>query len=139
MCRRAWWCKAEVVSLRCLIVDDDVRFGSVLQGVLERQGISVVATATSTQEAIRLAEELAPDFALVDIGLGEESGFELTEHLYADPGPTLNVILISTRSHDDFADLIEASPAVGFLPKSELSAHAIYDLLAGRNGSSRAS
>jgi hypothetical protein len=39
------------------------------------------------------------------------------------------VILISTHAEDDFADLIAASPAVGFLSKAELSADAIRDLV----------
>jgi len=42
-------------------------------------------------------------------------------------GPRL--ILISTHAEQDYADLIAASPAVGFLPKSALSAAAIRDLL----------
>jgi len=38
--------------------------------------------------------------------------------------------LISTHAEQDYADLIAASPAVGFLPKAALSATAIGDLLA---------
>jgi two-component system nitrate/nitrite response regulator NarL len=41
------------------------------------------------------------------------------------------VILISTHAEADFADLIDESPAAGFLPKSELSAGAIHRLLDG--------
>ena len=39
------------------------------------------------------------------------------------------MVLISTHDEDDFADLIADSPAVGFIPKIRLSAHAIYNLL----------
>jgi len=35
------------------------------------------------------------------------------------------VVLISTHAEEDFRDLIEASPAVGFVAKSALSADAI--------------
>jgi hypothetical protein len=41
------------------------------------------------------------------------------------------VILISTHAEADFADLIAASPAAGFLPKSELSLDAIARILDG--------
>jgi hypothetical protein len=41
----------------------------------------------------------------------------------------MTVILISTHSEADFADLIAESPAAGFLPKSELSASAILRIL----------
>ena len=119
------------MPLRCLIVDDNARFGAAARRLLERQGIAVVAIATSSAEAVRQVRELAPDVALIDIGLGEESGFDLAEDLHADPDrPCPSIILISTRDEREFADLIEASPAVGFLAKSELSAETIYDKLA---------
>jgi hypothetical protein len=43
-----------------------------------------------------------------------------------DGGPP--VILISTHSGDDFQELIAASPARGYLPKSALSARAIQEV-----------
>jgi hypothetical protein len=41
------------------------------------------------------------------------------------------VVLISTYAEQDLADLIDASPAVGYLPKLNLSGHAIRELLGG--------
>src|SRR6476659_5024681 len=69
---------------------------------------------------------------LVDINLGAESGFKLVEHLHRD-GSGAPVILISTHAEQDFADMIAASPAVGFLCKTALSPGAIRDLLGGRD------
>jgi hypothetical protein len=60
---------------------------------------------------------------LVDLDLGDEDGFELAPRLDA------NVILISTHNETDLAQLIEESPALGFVPKHRLSARAISDLL----------
>jgi hypothetical protein len=57
---------------------------------------------------------------LVDIDLGGESGFDLVERLA--PAPT---VLMSLHSEADFTELIEASSALGFLPKSRLSAAAM--------------
>ena len=37
--------------------------------------------------------------------------------------------MISTHAEQDYRDLIAASPAVGFLPKTSLSAQAIQELL----------
>jgi hypothetical protein len=39
------------------------------------------------------------------------------------------VILISTYAERDFAELIETSPAIGFLSKPDLSAQAIQAML----------
>jgi DNA-binding NarL/FixJ family response regulator len=118
--------------VRCLIVDDCASFLEAASSLLEHQGIAVVGVATTSADALRRAEELRPDVTLVDINLGAESGFELAEQLHRD-GRTAPVILISTHAEQDFADMIAASPAVGFLCKSDLSRGAIRDLLGGRD------
>ena len=116
--------------LRCLIVDDSPRFLDAARGLLERQGITVVGVATNGAEALERAEELQPDVTLLDIDLGGESGLELARRLHRESGPApLRLILISTHAEQDYADLIAASPAVGFLPKTALSAGAIRELL----------
>jgi len=117
------------MTLRCLIVDDNAHFLEAAQGLLERQGIAVVGVASTGGDALRRADELRPDVMLVDIDLCEESGFDVTQRLAEGQGEPLPVILISAYSEKDFADLIAASPAVGFLAKSELSAKAIIALL----------
>jgi DNA-binding NarL/FixJ family response regulator len=122
------------MSLAVLIVDDNRAFLDAARNLLEREGISVVGLASTIAEALRRAEELRPDLALVDISLAEESGFELARCLgeQSDGGGPA-VILISTHAEADFADLIAESPAVGFLPKSDLSANAIRGVLDGRS------
>jgi len=62
---------------------------------------------------------------------------ELARHLAEDGhgrGDAATVILISTHTEADLADLIAASPADGFLPKTELSAEAIRRIADGRSG-----
>jgi DNA-binding NarL/FixJ family response regulator len=113
-----------------MIVDDNERFLAIARDRLVRDGLDVVATATSQKEALERAQEVHPDIVLVDISLGAESGFEVTRRLVADfPDLESRVVLISTRDQDDFADLIAASPAAGFLPKNLLSARAVRDLV----------
>jgi DNA-binding NarL/FixJ family response regulator len=125
--------------LRCLIVDDSARFLDAARGLLERQGIRVVGVASNSAEALAQAEELRPDVTLLDIDLGGESGLELARRLHGQAAPALApVILISTHAEQDYEELIAASPAIGFLPKTALSATAIRDLLAGRGDGARA-
>jgi CheY-like chemotaxis protein len=115
---------------QCMIVDDSERFIAVARHLLERDGLDVVATATSQHEALEKAKELRPEVVLVDIYLGDESGFEVTRRLVehvTDPRP--NVVLISTHDPEDFADLIAVSPAVGFVPKAQLSASVVLKLV----------
>ena len=118
------------MALRCLIVDDSPRFLDAARGLLERQGITVVGVASNSAEALLRAEELQPDVTLVDIDLGGESGLELARRLYGEADLAGSpVILISTHAERDYAELIAASRAIGFLPKTDLSADAIQDLL----------
>ena len=118
--------------MRCLIVDDSADFIDAARGLLECEGITVVGVASTSADALRSFEELRPDVTLVDINLGGESGFELAEQLHraGEPSPS-PVILISTYAAQDFADMIETSPAVGFLSKSALTCCAIHDLVGG--------
>jgi DNA-binding NarL/FixJ family response regulator len=121
------------MALRILIVDDNGSFLAAARVLLEREGLSVVGVASTTEEALRRAEELRPDVFLVDVSLGTESGFELARRLIdQDPGGKSAVILISTHAEADLADLIAESPATGFVPKSELSADTIRRILDGR-------
>ncbi|RSM64982.1 response regulator [Kibdelosporangium aridum] len=115
--------------VRCLIVDDSPGFLAAARRLLERQGVTVAGVASNGDEGVRRAEELRPDVVLVDIELGGESGLELTERLHRAPRP-FRTILISTRAEQDYRDLITTNPAVGFLPKTALSAAAIEALLA---------
>jgi CheY-like chemotaxis protein len=127
------------VILRCLIVDDSPRFLDAARGLLERQGITVAGLAANGAEALRRAEELRPDVTLVDIDLGGESGFDVARQLSGDGGAPLSpVILISTHDQEDFAELIAASPALGFVSKAELSADAVRALLQQRGDGDQA-
>ncbi len=126
------------MPLRCLIVDDNANFREEMCALLEEQGISVVGGAASGTQARRQIAALQPDVTLVDIDLGGESGFELARSLSdgSSAGEVKNLILILISTHDpgDYADLIEASPALGFLSKTDLSAATIMRMLDAANG-----
>jgi DNA-binding NarL/FixJ family response regulator len=111
-----------------LIVDDNGGFRDAARSLLEREAIEVVGVASNSAEARSRVAALRPEVVLVDIDLGAESGFDLTRALAREDQTKL--ILISTHSELDFADLIAASPAVGFIAKAELSARAVRDLVA---------
>jgi DNA-binding NarL/FixJ family response regulator len=121
--------------MRCVIVDDSAAFVDAARRLLEHDGIMVVGVASTSAEALRCVQDLRPDVILVDVDLGRECGFELAEQLHRSglPAPT-PVIMISTHSEHDLADLIATSPAVGFVAKLGLSAGAVRDLLAGSAG-----
>jgi CheY-like chemotaxis protein len=118
------------MSLRCLLVDDSDAFLKTASLLLEREGLTVVGAASSIAEALRQVHALRPDLILVDIGLGDESGFDLARLLARDgQSGGAEVILISTGAEADYSEMIDDSPAAGFLAKSELSVRGISRIL----------
>jgi DNA-binding NarL/FixJ family response regulator len=128
--RRRWQSDHMV---RCLIVDDSPHFLDAAGGLLAREGISVVGVATTGDQAVEQVRRLHPDVLLLDIDLGGESGLVLAVRLHGE-APGVEIILTSTHEEQDFADLIDSSPAVGFLPKTALSGDAIRRLMRRGDG-----
>ena len=93
----------------------------------------MVGVASTSAEAVKLVAALRPDVVLVDLMLGEESGLDLACLLAPDGShdDAPAVILISAYSPVDVVELLTASPAAGFLPKSDLSADAIRRIIGG--------
>jgi len=116
------------VALRCLIVDDSDEFLASAERLLAVQGLDVVGVAASGADALRLAGQLRPDVALVDVHLGDEDGLEVAQRI-ATAAPATRVVLISTHPEADLAELVAGTPAAGFLAKTALSASAIVELV----------
>jgi two-component system response regulator EvgA len=114
---------------RVLIVDDNSAFRGAARQLLERSGFVVVAEAGSGNSGVEEAKTHRPDLALVDLQLPDFDGFEVAERLCRlDPAP--RVILTSSLDGSDFGALMAGSPALGFIPKGDLSAIAVETLLA---------
>ena len=123
------------MGLRCVIVDDNAAFVTAATELLEREGITVVGSAAGSAGLAGLARDLQPDVVLIDVDLGVENGFDACRRLTAELGSEAPpMILVSTYAEHDFAELIAASPALGFVSKSELSRAALYALLNGSRG-----
>jgi DNA-binding NarL/FixJ family response regulator len=116
------------MPLRCMIVDDNEEFLASASAFLEADGLRVVGVATNARIALALARQLELDVILVDVELGSESGFHAARALVTDTDA--RVVMISTHSRNDLEELLECSPAVGFLPKQRLSASGVAELLA---------
>jgi len=70
-------CDARWVAIRCLIVDDNDSLLEVARDLEEREGLSVVAVASTSADALHLVKTLRADGVVVDIFLGDESGATL--------------------------------------------------------------
>lgn len=111
-----------------MIVDDDNAFLDVARSVLEQDGVTVAGVAVNGAEAVERAKALRPDVVLIDIRLGQESGFKVARRLAVD-APEAALIMISSYARTDYDDVINESPVAGFVAKTDLSAAAILAVL----------
>lgn len=65
---------------KLIIVDDDQTFCSVLKQALEKRDYDVV-TATNIADALAAAQQHHPEYAVVDLRIGHESGLALVKQL----------------------------------------------------------
>lgn len=105
-------------KIRILVAEDHavVREGTV--GVLERESdFEVVGEAGDGKEAVRLACELLPDIALVDIVMPEMNGVEVTRQI-KQLCPSVAVLILSAYDDDQFVFSLLEAGAAGYLLKS---------------------
>ena len=114
--------------LTVLLVDDDRDDLRHLRELLDQDGrFEVVGEATSGRQGVELARSKRPDLALVDVRMDELDGFQTTELITAAQ-PDTRVILISVTKSQAYAEEARRVGARAYLPKSELTADAVYQL-----------
>src|SRR5580692_4750321 len=101
--------------MRILIVDDEANIRKTLRIALEAAGHSV-QEATGVADALRQFEKTHFDLALVDLKLGEDSGFNLLETL-ASRHPRLAVVIITAFASIENAVDAMRRGAFDYLPK----------------------
>jgi CheY-like chemotaxis protein len=106
--------------VRVLIVDDSAPFRRAARELLRRRGYLVVGEAGSAAAARTAVERVAPDALLIDVGLPDGCGFELTAAL-TRAQPDLAVLLVSANDPPGRDQRLSASGARGFVLKSRLA------------------
>ena len=98
-----------------LIVDDDEPFCRRLAQALEKRGF-IVHTANSVADGKRLAAEKKPDYAVVDLRLGDGSGLDVVTALHEASADTRVVML---TGYGNIATAVAAvkQGAIDYLPK----------------------
>lgn len=117
-------------AMKVLIVDDHASFRSSARRLLEFEGFEVIGEAVDGKSAIEQARSLAPDLVLLDVQLPDTDGFAVASKMTTVGDPPA-VILVSSRDGDDFGTLVEASGALGFIGKADLSGSMLRALLDG--------
>lgn len=109
-------------KLRILIADDHgiVRKGLRLQ-LEQHEHFEVVGEASDGREAVRTAEQLAPDVVIIDIGMPNLNGVEATTQILKH-NPQTGVIILSMHSDEGYLRRALAAGAKGYLLKDSADA-----------------
>ena len=102
--------------IRVMVVDDHPLVRSAVARAIAGDGMLVVAEASTAEEALLLAPQVAPDILLLDIALPGMSGVELVREL-APRLPNTRIVMLTVSSADrDVADAMRYG-ASGYLTK----------------------
>ncbi len=100
-----------------LLVDDHPVARAGLRLLLERHEMfRVCGEASEPREARRLAEELQPDFIVLDLRLGGRDGIELVEDISAAQ-PAAQILIFSSLNEEHYAKRALRAGAHGFVAK----------------------
>ncbi|MGN9763317.1 response regulator [Streptomyces sp. SD31] len=104
--------------IRVLLTDDQplVRHGLRVL-IADRPGLEVAGEAANGEEAVRLAEQLAPDVVVMDIRMPGMDGIEATRWITAGSTTPPKVLILTTFDDDEYVYGALRAGASGFLVK----------------------
>ena len=101
---------------RVLIVDDHRLFTDAMRMALEDRGLAVSGVASTGVEAVRIAERVEFDLALVDLNLPDADGLEVAKTL-VNMRPEAKVLVVTASNDPQMVLETMRSGLHGFLPK----------------------
>ncbi len=86
-----------------LIEDHDLTRVGIRTALVQKEEIEVVGEAANAAEGLKMLKTLQPDIAIVDIGLPDKDGIELTRELKSSSGTelTTKVLILTLRDNKE--------------------------------------
>jgi len=105
------------MSLRVVLAEDHRVVREGVKSLLKMEGVEVVGEAADGQEACRLAEDLQPDVAILDLGMPNLNGLDAARKIRRAL-PDVRVIILTMHTHEKY--LLDALRAgvTGYVLKS---------------------
>lgn len=121
------------MATHVLLAEDHVILRQSLRLLLEREGLKVIGEASDGREAVRLAKELCPDVAVLDIGMPLLNGLDAAREV-GKVSPGTKTILLTMHTEENY--VLEALRAgiKAYVVKSQAAAdliQAIHEVLRG--------
>lgn len=108
--------------MKIIIIDDDPFVCASLKTILQADPeISVTATGTSGEEAVKLYREDSPDILLMDIQMKGITGLEAGEQILKED-PQAKLLFLTTFSDDEYIRKALQLGAKGYLIKQDIEA-----------------
>lgn len=122
------------ISPRVLLADDAPVVRQRLKGLLEREGFEIVGEAADGHEAVRLAQALHPDVAILDLSMSQLSGMDAAREIkQLCPRTQLILQIVHPEGHE--VALALRAGIRGYVTKTESAkdlVRAIWDVSRGR-------
>lgn len=126
----------DVGILRILLADDHTVVRQGLRKVLEeRPDWKVVAEAGDGRDAVRQAERLKPDIAILDVAMPLLNGIEATRQIVKHV-PGVRVLVLSMHSDEAYVTQILQAGASGYILKDSADVDLIHAVSAVSQGKS---
>jgi DNA-binding NarL/FixJ family response regulator len=104
-----------------LLADDHEVVRRGVRGLLDAQrGLQVIGEAADGREAVEMAMKLKPNIAIVDIGMPELDGLEVTRKIRKTI-PETRVLILTMHESDEMVRQVMEAGARGFVLKSDLA------------------
>ena len=120
--------------MKVLIADDHQIVRQGLRMLLERERFTVVAEAVDGREAVRLAIDLRPDVAILDLTMPLLNGLEAAREVLRERGGT-RVILLTMHAEEHQVAIALRAGVRGYVLKTQAAedlTHAIRAVVAGQ-------
>lgn len=121
---------------RIVIADDHefVRRGLATILLAKHPEWQIVAEASNGEDAIRLAESLKPDIAILDLSMPGRNGLEVTEYLRVAV-PSIRTLILTMHTGEQMVRNLRKAGASAYMVKNDASAklvEAVERLIAGQ-------
>jgi len=117
-----------------LIVDDHPLIREGLKSIIDTVTVyEVVGQAGKARDAIQMIAKLKPDLVLLDLGLPDKSGIELSREI-RNISPSTAILIISMHSNVDYIVKAFEAGATGYMTKESATARLLPGIAHVLNG-----
>lgn len=121
------------MATRVLLADDHLIVRRGCKALLEREGFEVIAEASDGHEAVRLAETLHPDVAVLDLAMPLMNGLEASQEIQR-VSPRTRSVLLTMYTDDHYVIQALRAGIRGYIIKTQAPADLVQAIQEATKG-----